>query len=163
MLSASLVPVMRPPAASSESTMPAPTRVRHGGENDGDLGVLSGGLHDLHGRGRDRDDEVHTLADELGTDLVERRGVALTVVERVVKGHTQLRGLRVELGLNGRLDLVERRIVHELHDADLIGLAFGLVVLGLAATGGQAHERGDGEHAADDLLESLIHSIFSLY
>ena len=60
-------------------------RVRHGGENDGDLGVLSGGLHDLHGRGRDRDDEVHTLADELGADLVERRGVALTVVERVVE------------------------------------------------------------------------------
>ena len=137
--------------------------VRHGGEDDGDLRVLGGGLHDLYGRGRDRDDEVHALADELGADLVERRGVALTVVERVVKGHAQLRGLRVELGLDGRLDLVEGRIVHKLHDADLIGLAFGLVVLGLAAAGGQAHERGDGEHAADDLLESLIHNIFSFY
>ena len=46
--------------------------------------------------------------------------------------------------------------------ADLDALGF-VAVLGLAAAGGQAHERGDGEHAADDLLESLIHSIFSFY
>ena len=75
----------------------------------------------------------------------------------------QLLGLGVELGLDGRLDLVEGRIVHELHDADLVGLTLGLVAFGLAAAGSQAHECGDGERAADDLSERFIHSKFSLY
>ena len=96
-----------------------------GGEDDGDLVVLGGGLHGHGDRGRDADHQVNALGDEVRDDLVHNVRVGLAVVVQDLKFHALLFGDGVKLVFDVFHDLVEGGVVHEVADADLVALFSG--------------------------------------
>ena len=84
-------------------------------------------LHDQCRRRRNGYDHIHLIRDQIGRDLVQSRGIRLAVlgILGIVEGDAQLRALGVEFCLNGLLDLIERGVVNEFHNADLVDSAFG--------------------------------------
>ena len=99
-------------------------RIRYGGEYHRDILAFHCGLYDLCRRGRDRDDDVYIIRNQLTRDLVQYRCVALTIegVILIVEADALLLGNLIQLLLHVLLDLIEGRMIHELNDTDLIFL-----------------------------------------
>ena len=117
--------------------------VRDGGVDDRGLGALSSGGHALGSQRCNGDDGVVAVRDDLGADLVQRRGVVLAVEVLVLNGDALLGGLGVQLGLDGGADLVQAGVVELLHHGDLVALGVGSGFSG-GALGGDGGVGGNG-------------------
>ena len=128
-------------------------RVGHGGEHDGHVAALGGGLHRHGDRRRHADHQIDVVRLEVGDDLVHDIGVGVAVVLVDDEADALLRADGVKLRADVRDDLVEGRVVDEVADADGVGRARGIRAVGLsrragacaACAGGAAAAGGEGE------------------
>ena len=134
--------------------------IGHGSEDHGDLVVLGGALHGHGHGGGHADHEVNLVGNEVGDDLVHHGGVGVAVVIADVEGDALLLADGLQLGADVGHDLVQGRVVHIVADADLVGLAVGLIGVGLLAAGEEGQRHHGGQRQRNQLLQSVLFHVF---
>ena len=128
-------------------------RIGNRGKDHGHIRALGGGDHDLGGIGGNGDDDIIAAGHHLSADLIQHGKVVLTVVYPDLQGNALFRGQGIQLVFNGNADLIQGRVIHLLHDGDLVAVAASVA----------ACQQAKGHSQYQNQTHHLFHNRHSLF